>query len=118
MKRPEQALQQAVARFLDAALPPHVFWTAIPAGGGGRLRGAILKGMGYKAGTPDLLIVHQGRAFWIELKADGGRLSPAQKEVGEDLIIAGCRYAVCRSLDDVTVTLSEWNVPTRAKVAA
>lgn len=118
MRRPEQALQQTVAQYLDRCLEPHVFWTAIPAGGGGKLRGAILKGMGYKAGTPDVLLIHRSCAYWIELKAGNGRVSPAQKEVGGHLFIAGCPVAVCRSLDSVIGTLAAWHIPTRGRLAA
>ncbi len=117
MKRPEQALQQQVAQFLDAALPDDAWWTAIPLGGGGRLRGAILKGMGAKAGTPDLLIVYRGRAFWIELKAATGRLTPAQKVTHLRLTLAGCLVDTCRSVEEVAGVLGQV-IPLRARISA
>jgi hypothetical protein len=56
-KAPEQALQQQVAQYLDIVLKPPAFWTAIAHGGGGLMRGKINKGMGMKAGIPDILIL-------------------------------------------------------------
>ena len=117
MNRPEQALQQAVARYLDVALPDDAWWTAIPAGGGGRLRGAILKGMGYKAGTPDILIVWQGRAYWIELKAPKGAVSKAQVATFERLRYAGATVDVCRSVHEVADMIEAY-FPTKASVSA
>lgn len=114
----EASLHRQVAKFLDACLCEHVFWSTIPAGGGGRVRGAQLKGMGYKAGVPDVLLVHQGRAYWIELKTAKGRVSDAQKETGGHLVIAGCPVVVARSLDDVQDAVITWGIPTRGGLAA
>jgi hypothetical protein len=112
----EQQLHRAVARFLDLALPHDAWWTTIPAGGGGRVRGAQLKAMGYKAGTPDILIVYRGRALFIELKAPKvGRESPEQIAVGHRIIMAGAGRWLAWSLDDVERICGEhWNIPLRA----
>jgi hypothetical protein len=118
MNRPEQDLQKAVAQYLDATLGPRVFWTAIPAGGGGGVRGAILKGMGYKAGTPDILIVHEGRAYWIEMKSPRGRVSDEQDLILTRLYDAGCPTGLCRSLEQVAELLGRWRIPTRGRIAA
>lgn len=118
-KKPEQALHEAVARFLDIALPIDAFWTTFPAGGGGKARGGQLKAMGLKAGVPDILIVWQGLAFWIELKAPRGVLSAEQRLVHDRLAFAGCeRPAVCRSVDDVERALRAREIPIRASVGA
>jgi hypothetical protein len=93
---PEQALQMAVARFLDLALPDDAVWSAIGHGGGGRLRGAILKSMGVKPGVPDLFVVYDCRVMFIELKAGHGTVSPAQKTMHETLRSAGVWVRLCR----------------------
>lgn len=84
MRRPEQALQIQVAAFLRHALKPPVLWSAFPAGGGGAIRGAILKSMGLQAGWPDIIIICRGHAGYgfvvgLELKAANGRPSPSQR---------------------------------------
>jgi hypothetical protein len=97
---PEQALQRQVAAYLSWALAPPAWFTAFPAGGGGWTRGKILKGMGLKAGVPDIVIYYEGKAFFLELKAPKGVLSVTQKRTHDELRAAGCLVAVIRSLDD------------------
>ena len=115
MRHPEQALQRAVAHYLNLALPDDAWFTAFPAGGGGRVRGAILKGMGLKAGVPDILIVWRGRAYWLELKAPGGRLNMAQGVTFHRLWRCDSPAVVARNLDDVWQALTEWGIPSRAR---
>lgn len=112
-KAPEQSLQQIVAAYFHWALPPNVYWTAVGHGGGGALRGAILKGMGVKAGAPDLLLISDGRAFLIELKAEHGTLSQAQLTAHTMIRSAGAQVEVCRSLDKVRDQLAIWRISTR-----
>lgn len=114
---PEEALHRTVASYLAHALPWDAWFTTIPAGGGGRVRGSKLKGMSYKAGTPDLIIVHEGRALWIELKAPKGRLSDEQSECHALLDQAGAEIVVARSVDDIETALRKWNVPLKARAA-
>jgi hypothetical protein len=109
---PEQSLQRAVATYLSRVLAAPTFFTAIGHGGGGKLRGAILKGMGVWAGVPDILIINRGRCLWIELKTAKGRLSPVQIAAQQLLVAAGCSVTVCRSIDDVRERLEVWGVPT------
>lgn len=115
--RPEQQLHFAVASFLHLCLDPQVFWTTIGhgvyAGEGRRMRGAMQRRAGQKAGVPDILIVHRGQAHWIELKAPRGRTTDAQDVVHDALQRAGCRVSIARSIDDVKEKLIEWSIPTR-----
>lgn len=120
-KQPEQIFQRQVADFLTLALPtPDAWFTTIPAGGGGKVRGAILKGMGYKAGTPDMLVIYYDnpyqRVIWLELKSVGGKLSKAQKQCRQDLVDVGCMWALCRTVEDVERALRRFGVPLRATV--
>jgi len=108
----EEALHRAVAHYLSLALLPPAWFTTIGHGGGGKVRGGKLKSMGLKAGTPDILIIHN-RAFWIELKTTKGRMSPEQRDVHEALVRAGACVAVCRSIPDVWRVLQLWEIPTR-----
>jgi hypothetical protein len=112
---PEQSLQTAVAAYLGWSLSPRSFFTAIGHGGGGRLRGAILKGMGLKAGVPDILIIHGGRCCFLELKAKAGSLSAEQRLVHAVIVSAGASVAVARSLEDVKAALDVWGIPTRTE---
>ncbi len=110
---PEARLHKAAADYLDRILPPKCWWSTIPAGGGGLIRGAILKRLGYAAGTPDLLICFAGKAHFIELKAKKGRLSAEQVGQHEALNEANVPVEVCRSITDIGGALSRWQIPTR-----
>lgn len=109
---PEQSLQIHVANLLTW-LVIDTPWTAIGHGGGGKQRGMILKGMGVHAGWPDLMLIHRATPYFIELKAEKGVLSAAQKAVHEQIALAGGVVAVCRSIDQVRSTLALWGIPTR-----
>lgn len=70
----------------------------VPNGGRrGKAEAAIMKAEGVRAGMPDYhLPVARGEfvGLWIELKAPGGRVSPAQRERMEALRKAGHRCEV------------------------
>ena len=118
--RPEAALQRAVVAYLAMALPDDAWFTAInPNPTKGVVAGAIAKSLGAKAGVPDILIIHKGRARWVELKAPKGRISEAQRDTIAELNIAGCPSpAICQSIGEVAMALAEWGIPCRARVAA
>lgn len=119
-RRPEQSLQMSVAAFLGHALKPPTIWTAIGHGGGGAVRGAILKGMGVKAGWPDIIVVSPAvsapwpKVIGIELKAAKGGQSKEQKDIELAFGAAWCAYAVCRNIAEVEHILRRANVPLHA----
>ena len=116
-KTPEQDFQKAVAQYLTLALPtPEAWFTTIPAGGGGKVRGAILKGMGYKPGTPDMLVIYDGQASWLELKTGRAKCSRPQELCCDALHNAGCNWALVRTLEEVESALRTFGVPLRASV--
>jgi hypothetical protein len=103
MKRnqPEQALHKAVAEYLDYALPPDAFWFPVPnASKRGVVQAALMKqAREMRPGVPDICLVYRGRFVGIELKAKGGYLSPAQKDVHGRVTMAGGLVTVIRSID-------------------
>lgn len=118
---PEQALQKGVAQLLDMVLASPVEWTAIGHGGGGRVRGAILKAMGLKPGWPDIIIstpfqhcrANASLMVGIELKALEGSVDEHQKIVHSRLEKSGWRIYVCRSLEEVLAALDDSGTPYR-----
>lgn len=97
-----------IARYLNAALGDRFFWTTIPAGGGGLIRGKQLKAKGYIAGVPDILLVKESRAYWIEIKVGKGTLSANQKTLLPVLERNGMPTAVCRDVYEVEDVLKKW----------
>lgn len=74
---------------------------------------AKFKAIGVRAGVPDLVILPaNGKACFIELKADKGNLTEPQQDWA-DWLDKHYRYAVCRSVDDMLLVLNGWGV-TRA----
>jgi Holliday junction resolvase len=61
------------------------------------------------AGRPDLLVVvpPYGRALAVEVKSPGGRLTPKQQVMLEQIKAAGGVTVVAYSLDDVQKALEE-----------
>jgi hypothetical protein len=121
-RRPEQTLHAAVAKYLSLALRPPTVWSTFPAGGGGKVRGAILKGVGLRSGWPDLLVLHPAptgtAVVGIELKAPTGRPSAAQADMEREFRRAHAAYEFCWSLEDVQHALQTNGIPVHATVAA
>jgi VRR-NUC domain len=99
-QRPEAAIQRSLVDHLRWCARGDVWWTHIPNGGARTaIEGAILKGLGVQAGAPDLLVVRAGQALFIECKAPGRRLSPAQVECHEALRRAGAAVETTDNID-------------------
>jgi hypothetical protein len=117
-KRPEQDFQISLVRDLRKILPSDCLMTAFPAGGGGRIRGGILNGMGLVAGMPDLLFFYGGKTFGMEIKSARGRLSETQRAIHGKLKDCGVSVHVVTTLDDALWSLDVWSIPTRIARAA
>jgi hypothetical protein len=52
-------------------------------------------------GVSDIILVHVGRPYFLEVKRKGTYQSPEQKEFEKRAQQAGALYAVVRSIDDV-----------------
>lgn len=107
----EEAIHRAVVQLLERTAKIGVAWTHIPSG---ELRhpavAGKLKGMGVKAGWPDLMLFASGRSWGLELKTAKGRLSPAQIAVHEDLRAAGVTLGVAYGLDQAIAQLKLWGL--------
>jgi hypothetical protein len=115
----EREIQAAVAQFLNFALPADAMFHHSPMEGKrGWKAQADLKSSGAQAGFPDIVILWQGRAFTIELKAPKKYLSPVQKVAHRRLEKAGIPIRVCHSVTEVAMTLADWSIPLSARVAA
>jgi hypothetical protein len=107
---PEAIIQVAVMRALRGPLRvPGVFAFAIGNGGKRSLTEASrFKAQGVTAGVPDLCIVIEGRAHFLELKAAKGRVRPEQRVVMRQLEEAGATCAVANSIELALETLRGW----------
>jgi hypothetical protein len=110
-KRPEQRVQRAVFEHLAVRGAPATF-AFHPANGGRRslVEAAILKGMGVRAGVPDIIAISGGRCYALELKAPGGHLTPVQRDAHAALAAAGAEVAVATGIDAALAVLEGWNL--------
>lgn len=71
--------------------------------------GRRIKQDGMITGWPDLTVVgREGLVAFLEVKAPGGRLSPAQADIRAMLFRMGHTYALVYSQDDAVTALQEW----------
>ena len=110
-RRPEAAIQRAVFQHLRARAAPNVF-AFHPANGGYRkpIEAAIMKGMGVVAGVPDIIAIHDGRVYALELKAEGGRATPKQQKAIAAMEAAGAFTAIAEGLDRALACLEAWGL--------
>jgi hypothetical protein len=110
-RSPEATIQRAVFAHLRARGTPGLF-AFHPANGGYRkpAEAAILKGLGVVAGVPDVFIVHNGRCFALELKAEGARATDKQLACIAALREAGAFTAIAEGLDRALACLEAWGL--------
>jgi hypothetical protein len=110
-RRPEDAIHRVLLQHLRLRAPRDCFFTHFPAGGARPpVEAAIMKGLGVRAGVPDLLIVHEGTLYGLELKADGRKSTALQEETQEALRRAGAVVATAVGLDAALKQLERWHL--------
>lgn len=71
---------------------------------------------GCVAGILDILLLWHGRAFVIEVKAQDGRLSDAQRSIIAATLSASGSVAVARDWVEVLRCLDQWEIPRARRV--
>lgn len=105
----EDQIHRAIVAHLNARGRPGTFYCH-PANGGARnkIEAARFVGLGVRAGVPDLVIVIGGRALFLELKREGGRVSPAQAQMHAAIRAAGAEVAVVYGFAEALNQLERW----------
>jgi VRR-NUC domain len=110
-RRPEQEIQKAIFQHLALRGVPDVFAFHVPNGGWrSRVEAAILKSMGGVAGVPDVILIRDSEMYALEIKAEGGRLSPAQRECQGRMRAAGVKVVTAVGLDQALEQLEAWQL--------
>ena len=68
------------------------------------------KKMGLLPGTSDIVIIHKGLAYCLEVKKPGGRQSADQKLFMRNVVNAGGKYEIVYSLYDAEKQIKEWGI--------
>ena len=107
----EQQIQLAVCRHLLWRGVPGLVWFHPPMGGYRTPTEAkIMKGLGVKAGVADLILLHNGEAFALELKTEKGRASDAQLKFATAWQLAGGSSYIANGLDEALAVLKTWGL--------
>jgi hypothetical protein len=65
-----------------------------------------------RKGWPDFTVLHRGRALLIEFKVPPNSLTAEQKDVFQELSVAGNQIYVCTTLEDaIHLTIEHFNLP-------
>jgi hypothetical protein len=108
---PEDAIQRAVFEHLAVRGARGVF-AFHPANGGYRrpVEAARLKGLGVRAGVPDIIAIHRGHVYALELKTVHGKATEGQLQAIEDIRAAGGHAQICHGLDCALAALERWGL--------
>lgn len=83
----------------------------VPNGGARKpVEAAIFKSLGVRAGVSDVIALHLGRFFALELKAEDGRPTEAQMQFILDVNAAGGFASIASGLDQALRVLETWGL--------
>ena len=112
----EQMIQAAVCNHLLWRQAPGLVWFHCPNGGYRTATEArIMKGLGVKAGVADLILVHDGRFYALELKTKTGKATESQLKFITHWQLAGGIGYIAHGLDDAVQWLESNGLLRRSK---
>jgi len=108
--RPEDEIQRAVFQHLRLRGAPRVAFH--PANGGYRkpAEAAVLKGLGVRPGVPDVIAVHEGRCYSLEVNAPGGRSTQAQLATMAAMQATGAFCCIAEGRDPALAAFKAWGL--------
>src|SRR5215831_7768794 len=110
-RQPEAQLQRAVLEHLRWRGVRSLFAFHYPAGGWrSPVEAAIFKSLGVVAGIPDIIVIHNGRCFALELKTAHGRLTPTQIGTQTRMRAAGATVGTAVEIDAALERLEQWGL--------
>ena len=108
----EEQIHKAVVQHLRATATPGAVWFHVANAGKHRPQyRAKLNALGLRPGVSDLICLHNGEAFALELKrSKRGVVSEYQNEFLSDWRAAGGHGVVAEGLDEALACLRAWNI--------
>ncbi len=116
MKRPEQIIHKAVADHIRVRGVKGLVWFHVGQTNyarnrkGKSIQAAINKGLGVRAGVSDLIFLHRGQFFALELKAPGNTPTEEQYKFLADVEAAGGFSAFSIGIDRALAVLEKWGL--------
>jgi VRR-NUC domain len=107
----ERQIQRTILQLVALRAPAGTFTFHVGNGGYRKpVEAAIFKADGVVSGVPDLCIISSGRAFFLELKRPGGKLSDNQKACHERLRQAGAVVMTAAGVDEAVEALQNTGI--------
>ena len=107
----EQSVQRTVCEHLCRRGALGLVWFHVPNGGRRQpVEAAIFSGLGLRPGVSDLILLHDGRAFALELKTERGRPTASQMQFISEFRAAGGEASIASGLDQALRTLETWGL--------
>lgn len=107
----ENEIHRAVVEHLRRRAYPDVLWWHCPNDAKRSPATAKrLQAMGMLAGVSDLILVHRGHVYGLELKSAKGRATEAQMEFNSRMHTAGGHAVVCHDVDRALRVLEVWGL--------
>lgn len=111
MNHDESVIQ---AQIVSALSLMGIFVFMVPNDAAGKItpaKAGRLKAMGLRAGISDLVLVGKdGRAHFLEVKTEKGKLSESQKRFCDYCQSMGWHYAIARSVDHAMLSAKTWHL--------
>jgi hypothetical protein len=114
MRNEEHNIQQAIVFYLRFALKDSLIF-AVPNGiffNSNNKKQAFaymnkLRAEGFVSGVSDIILLYEGKTYFIEVKTKIGRLNPAQMQFKADVERLGFLYIVMRKVADAEKLVKE-----------
>ena len=107
--------QIRLTKLLTRYLPDNVFWSALSNAPRTALGGYLAQKRGVRSGLADIMVVHDGRVTFVELKSPVGVASKAQRQVYVEMRAAGADWYLVKSAPAALEALRRSNVPFRRR---
>lgn len=114
MKHPEDEIQIAVAAHLRARGTDALWWHTPNGGRRGMIEAVRFKKFGVRPGVSDIMAIHKGEMFGLELKAPNGRPTETQLAFLSALRANGGHGVVAEGLDEALAILEAWGLLRKA----
>lgn len=118
----EETVHTHISKWLDLVLLPGTYYTTVEnsnrqGGAAGKIKQIKNKARGVKTGFPDILLIHSGKAFLMEIKRWGKYATPGQLAEHDKLRDAGAIVAEdsVHNIDEARIFLKNNNIPIRER---
>lgn len=101
----------AVCQHLRWRGVPGLVWFSVPnAARRGLIEAQIMKATGLRAGVGDLILLHTGKFYSLEIKTLTGRATASQVAFMRDVQSAGGTARIVHGIDEALDVLVEWGL--------